>query len=239
MVRDDVPLHIMNTFKKTEPWFATEKILREYMARARPYLKGRMLDAGCGAGRYKDLFAFDSYVGLEYNEKFQPDVVGDLRDTPFEDEEFDSILNNQVLEHIDDTHRVFSEFRRILKPGGHVCITVPFIARTHEVPHDYWRMSEYGIRYLFERYGFEEVQITNMGGFLTTQAYLWQFWLWEKLGKGRLRRLIRKPLMWISNHVFVFLHKIDRDKTTPFNYIAIGRKKSGQDGSGNVTPLRA
>src|SRR5215510_9410269 len=104
----------MNTFGKTEPWYATEKILRDYMVLARPYLKGRMLDAGCGAQRYKDLFDFDSYVGLEFNEKFNPDVVGDLRNTAFKDEEFDSILNNQVLEHIDDTHRVFSEFNLIL-----------------------------------------------------------------------------------------------------------------------------
>jgi SAM-dependent methyltransferase len=216
----------MNTFKKTEPWFATEEILRHYMAPARPYLIGRMLDAGCGAQRYKDLFNFESYVGLEYNEKFNPDVVGDLRSMPFDDEEFDSILNTQVLEHIDDTYRVFSEFRRVLKPDGYLCITVPFIARTHGIPHDYWRISEYGIRYLFQRYGFEEIEIRNMGGFLTTQAYLWQFWLWERLGKNRITRLLRAPMIWISNHFFLFLHKIDRDKTTPFNYIAIGRKKS-------------
>jgi SAM-dependent methyltransferase len=222
----------MNTFRKTEPWFATEIILRDFMVRARPYLTGRMLDAGCGAQRYKDVFAFDTYVGLEYNEHFQPDVVGDLRETPFEDKEFDSILSNQVLEHIDDTHRVFSEFQRILKPGGFLCITVPFIARIHEAPHDYWRMSEYAIRYLFSKHGFEEIEIANMGGFLTTQAYLWQFWLWEQLGNYRLGKLIRKPLMWFCNHLFLFLHKIDRDKTTPFNYIAIGRKKGEPSDAG-------
>jgi ubiquinone/menaquinone biosynthesis C-methylase UbiE len=101
-----------------------------------------MLDAGCGAQRYKNMFEFDSYFGLAFNEDFKPDVVGDLRQMPFPSGEFDSILNNEVLEHIDDTYSVFSEFHRVLKPGGYLCITVPFIARTHEVPHDYWRMSE-------------------------------------------------------------------------------------------------
>ena len=80
---------MMNTFKKTEPWYATEQILREYMLKARPYLTGRMLDAGCGFQRYKNMFHFDTYVGLEFSERFKPDVVGDLRDIPFEDEEFE------------------------------------------------------------------------------------------------------------------------------------------------------
>jgi SAM-dependent methyltransferase len=218
----------MITFRKSEPWYATEVILRRYMDRARPYLRGRMLDAGCGAQRYKDMFEVDSYVGLEFNDDFKPDVVGDLRRMPFSNGEFDSILNNQVLEHIDDTHSVFSEFHRVLKPGGYLCITVPFIARTHEVPHDYWRISEFGIRYLFMRYGFEEIEIRNMGGFLTTQAYLWQFWLWERLSGNRVTRLIRKPMMWMGNHMFLLLHHIDRDRTTPFNYLAIGRKIENQ-----------
>jgi len=223
----------MNTFSKTEPWYATEKILRKFMMLARPYLKGHMLDAGCGAQRYKDLFDFDSYIGLEFNDSFKPDVVGDLRATPFKDNEFDSILNNQVLEHIDDTHSVFAEFQRILKPGGYICITVPFIARTHEIPHDYWRISEYGIRYLFKRHGFEEIIIKNMGGFLTTQAYLWQFWLWEKLARNVITKMIRKPIMWISNNIFIFLHHADKDKTTPFNYLAIGKKLSDPEKTTN------
>jgi SAM-dependent methyltransferase len=196
-----------------------------------------MLDAGCGAQRYRDIFEFDSYVGLEFNDDFKPDVVGDLRQMPFPNAEFDSILNNQVLEHIDDTHSVFSEFHRVLKPGGYLCITVPFIARTHEVPHDYWRISEFGIRYLFKRYGFEEIEISNMGGFFTTQAYLWQFWLWERLSGNRIMRLIRKPMMWIGNHMFLLLHRVDRDRTTPFNYLAIGRK-SEQVGTANAVKPR-
>ena len=154
----------MNTSKRTEPWYATEEILKRYLLRAKPYLKGRMLDAGCGASRYKDLFDYHEYVGLEFSENFKPTVVGDLRDMPFGDCAFDSILNNQVLEQIDDTHAV--------RPGGYLCITAPFISRTHGVPHDYWRFSEYGMRYLFERHGFAEIDIVNMGGFLTTQAYL-------------------------------------------------------------------
>ena len=215
----------MNSFPKTQPWYFTETILRSYLARARPFLTGRMLDAGCGGQRYKDLFEFKEYIGLDMNATLSPNVVGDLRDMPFEAGEFDSILNNQVLEHVDDTHAVFSEFRRVLRSGGHLCITVPFIGRTHGVPHDYWRFSEYGLRFLFQRYGFDEVIIENMGGFLTTQAYLWMFWAWERLSRSRWQRSVRLPLMLWGNCVCLIIYKIDHDRTTPFNYLAIGKKQ--------------
>jgi SAM-dependent methyltransferase len=213
-----------NSFPRTQPWYFTEEILRSYMLSARPYLTGSLLDAGCGARRYKDMFATKEFVGIEINDKFSPDVVGDLREMPFKGGKFDSILNNQVLEHVGDTNAVFSEFHRVLKKGGHLCITVPFIARTHEVPHDYWRFSEYGLRFLFKRHGFEEVIIQNMGGFLTTQAYLWMFWLWEIFSRSRAKRCIRIPLMVFGNYAALFLHKIDHDQTTPFNYFAVARK---------------
>lgn len=215
----------MNSFKRSQPWFATESILRSYLARAVPYLTGRMLDAGCGQQRYKDIFRFESYVGVEYDDKFKPDVVADLRHLPFDDNEFDSILNNQVLEHIDDTHAVMSELTRVLKPGGYLCITVPFIGRLHGEPHDYWRMTEHGIRYLFRRHGLEEVEILNMGGFFTTQMFLWQFWIWERLARFKVLRAIRAGIMYVTNPMMLLVHKLDRDRSTPFNYLAIGRKR--------------
>jgi SAM-dependent methyltransferase len=214
----------MNTFKRTEPWFATEEILRSYLSRARPFLTGRLLDAGCGARRYRDMFEWESYVGLELDHRHNPDVVGDLRDMPFGSDVFDAILSNQVLEHVDDIHRAFREFHRVLKPGGYLCVTVPFIARTHELPHDYWRISEYGLRYLLSRHGFQEVEILGMGGFLTTQAYLWQFGTWNLLQKTRLGRLVAKPAMVVSNYLFIAIRRVERERTTPFNYYCLARK---------------
>lgn len=214
-----------NTFKKTKPWFATEEILRSYLVRARPFLKGKLLDAGCGSQRYRDLFAFDTYVGMEISEKFAPDVVGDIRKMPFGDNELGSILNSQVLEHVDDTHAVFSEFRRVLKPGSYLCITVPFIARIHEVPHNYWRISEFGLRYLFDWHGFEEIQILPMGGSLTTQAYLWQFKVWEKLQGSRLRRWLARRVMWFSNRLFLAVHRLDSETSTLLNYFCLAKKE--------------
>lgn len=214
----------MNTHKKSEPWYFTEKIIRKHMIKAVPYMKGRLLDAGCGKQRYKDLFKFDEYVGLEYNHKFKPDVIGDIRNLPFNNFEFDSILNNQVLEHIEDTDQVFREFHRILKSGGYICLTIPFIGRIHGSPFDYWRFSEFGIRHLFDKYGFKEVLIQPMGGFFTTQSYLWIFWFWEQLQGSRFKEVFRKFIIFFLNYIALIIYKIDRDTSTPYNYLAIGSK---------------
>ena len=50
------------------------------------------------------------------------------------------------------------------------------------------RLREYGLRFLFRQHGFDEILIENMGGFLTGQAYLWMFWVWEGLSDQELAR---------------------------------------------------
>lgn len=93
---------------------------------------------GCGTQRSKKLYRegkklFDNLVTLDVNEERNPDVVWDLRKhpLPFEDNTFDEIHAYEVLEHL--AHQgdfkfffnEFSEYHRILKPGGLFMATVP------------------------------------------------------------------------------------------------------------------
>ena len=45
-------------------------------------------------------------------------VRTEAEELPFEDESFDLVLGHAVLHHIPDLRRAFSEFRRVLRPGG-------------------------------------------------------------------------------------------------------------------------
>ena len=53
------------------------------------------------------------------------DVKADICDLPFEDDQFDVILCNHVLEHIPDDRRALSELYRVMKPGGWGVFQVP------------------------------------------------------------------------------------------------------------------
>jgi SAM-dependent methyltransferase len=68
-----------------------------------------------------------------------------------------------VIEHIWDTHNVFSETARILKPGGLFVSAIPFMHHVHGSPDDYNRYTESTYRKYAEKYGFELLYIEPLG----------------------------------------------------------------------------
>lgn len=65
---------------------------------------------------------------------------------------FDYIVCTEVLEHTLQPFRAVEELFRILKPGGHVFLTVPFNFRIHGPLPDCWRFTEHGLRQLFNSF---------------------------------------------------------------------------------------
>jgi SAM-dependent methyltransferase len=77
----------------------------------------------CFYNRFKKLTHID-YV-TAYLESPLADYHFDLHEIPFEENSFDMILCNHVLEHVTDDRKVMSEFLRVLKPGGFAILQVP------------------------------------------------------------------------------------------------------------------
>jgi len=50
-------------------------------------------------------------------------VLGDIEDMPFGDRKFDVVISNCVLNLVPDKTKAFNEIFRVLKPGGHFCVS--------------------------------------------------------------------------------------------------------------------
>ena len=72
---------------------------------------------------------FRNQKNLDYTttDLFSPlaDVKADICDLPFEDNQYDVILCNHVLEHIPDDTKAMQELYRVLKPGGMAILQIP------------------------------------------------------------------------------------------------------------------
>lgn len=171
------------------PFYLARKGLYREMTRYAPDLKGRLLDVGCGQKPYARLFDTDEYVGLEIDTpknrlRKHADQYYDGTRFPFPDASFDGVLCNQVLEHIFEPMTFLSEIRRVLRPGGRLLLTVPFVWDEHEQPWDYARYTSFGLRHLLESSGFilQEHRKVNADArviFQLANAYLYKV-LWTR-----------------------------------------------------------
>ena len=141
---------------------------------------GVVVDVGCGAQPYRGLLpASASYIGLDTadaQENFgytMPDVriIPPDGRWPVEDGTADTVLATETLEHVPDSDAFLSEARRVLRPGGHLIMTVPFAARWHYIPYDYWRFTPSSLSMLMERAGFSEIVVLGRGNAGSVACY--------------------------------------------------------------------
>jgi SAM-dependent methyltransferase len=126
---------------------------------------------GCGNvplyGVYRDIVTDNVCIDWEKSLHYNPhlDLTIDLREElPFEDQSFDTILLTDVLEHIAEPEKVMSESARLLRPSGKLIVGVPFLYWVHEQPHDYYRYTEFALRFLCDRHGLQVAELEPYGG---------------------------------------------------------------------------
>ncbi len=145
------------------PFYFARKGLANHLKDLAVNITGKTLDIGCGTKPYKGLYQSSEYIGLEIDtsknrEANQADVFYDGNDFPFNDAIFDSVVANEVFEHVFNPDDFLSEMSRVIKQNGQVLLTMPFVWDEHEQPFDFARYSSFGIKSLLERHGFEVVE---------------------------------------------------------------------------------
>lgn len=131
---------------------------------------GRVLDVGGGDGassywRFMRTRRWHRVTTLDIDPASGADVVLDLEKDhlPFQESHFDTILLFNVLEHVGAGDEVLKKLHAVLRPGGSLLCVVPFLVGVHPNPRDYVRLTDEGLRELFERVGFLNVEITPIG----------------------------------------------------------------------------
>lgn len=201
------------------PYFFIRRAILRGIKQNAPLLKGKLLDFGCGSKPYRSLFEVEEYLGVDFeneghsHENEEIDIYYDGQQLPFERDHFDSILCSEVFEHVFNLPDILSELNRVLKPGGKMLVTCPFVWKEHEVPHDYARYTLFALEDLFQKKGFRVIVKGKGGNFAETLAQLTVLFLHDTV-YGKVARIpIVKHLgifflMVIPNLCGRFLSKI-------------------------------
>jgi SAM-dependent methyltransferase len=144
-----------------------------------PSVRGTAVDVGCGAQPYRELFDSRAvYIGIDSAEA-KANFGYEVPDTryfsgsiwPLDDRAADFILCTETLEHVLEFRSFLKEALRCLMPGGRILLTVPFSARWHYIPFDYWRFTPSSLKVLLSEAGFSNIAVYARGNAVTVACY--------------------------------------------------------------------
>lgn len=150
-----------------DPHYLARSTIVAALSELAPTVKGNMIDLGSGHSRgYEGLFKayVREYLCIDWQYAENVDLCADCYDIPLPDAYADTILSTQMLEHLVTPERMLKEAHRLLKPGGSLILTAPMVWGLHEEPIDFYRYTEYGLRYLLQHAGYRDISIQPLEG---------------------------------------------------------------------------
>lgn len=181
------------------------------------------IDVGSGPERLGEEF-----INVDMFPFPEVDIVSDATTLPFRDNSIDAAVSESVFEHVPDAYKVAGEMIRVVKPGGYIYVSAPFIHPYHASPDDFNRWTISGLKHLFP-----DIEIIKSGvrsgpwsAFLMFLAY----WLGVIFSFGSKKiapflahvfMLVLGPLKYID---YFFMMMPGADAVAAHLYI-LGRKK--------------
>lgn len=216
-------LHNWLIFKVVNP------IIHESIRR---YASGTLVDIGCGEKPYASIAEahVTSYIGIDFPGTLHSgravDVYATAYDTALMAESCDTVLCTYALEHLEEPDAAIAEVARILKIEGIAIYTVPLFWHLHEEPRDFYRYTKYGLDYLFQKNGFEIIQLKAMTGFWVTFLQELVYYLWGLRAGGRSNPLwwLIPPLAFLIQLTGYLLRNVDNSELYTCEYLVVARK---------------
>jgi SAM-dependent methyltransferase len=184
-----------------------------------------VLDVGGRIQPYRPLLEgrLRHYVAVDLRRTPLVNVVARGEHLPIASSQFDLVICTQVLEYVADPRAAVAEFFRVLKPGGHLMLSVPSLC-PRDAGEECWRFLPAIVRELLR--GFNEAEVVPEGGsvtgwFRTINAGLNIF------VRYRLARwLFRRTLCPVVNLAGAFFEAVsgNRNDQLAANYCARARK---------------
>lgn len=200
----------LNAKKLPFSYYLVRKSLLAAVTELKPKLHGSIVDLGCGTMPYKKfLFSekIETYIGVDLKEAdYQPDIYWDGKTIPLSDSSADFVIATEFFEHYFETELVLSEIKRILKPGGTLFFTVPWVWPLHEVPYDYHRFTPFALGKKVELVGFSNSVIKPLGGVNYHFALSLSLWFENSLSLKKqaiLKPFARQIITWLMKRDYM------------------------------------
>jgi SAM-dependent methyltransferase len=101
------------------------------------------------------------YVNLDIQEGEGVNIVDDACEmSKVADESYGSVMCTETLEHVNYPFKVITQCMRVLKPGGVILVSAPFLYPEHG-KYDLWRFTPQGIKFLMK--DFEMIEFRELG----------------------------------------------------------------------------
>lgn len=136
------------------------------------------------------LLAHSNIELIESDISFGPrtTIICDAHSIPFEDNSFDGVIVQAVLEHVVDPWQCVAEIGRVLTENGLVYAETPFMQQVHAGCYDFTRFTYLGHRRLFRK--FEEIDSGAVCGSGMALAWAYQYFLLSFTNSRFWQRLI-------------------------------------------------
>ncbi|MDR3128694.1 MAG: class I SAM-dependent methyltransferase [Tannerellaceae bacterium] len=196
-----------------------------------------VLDIGCGNKPYEEYIQglinpkeqTARYTGCDIVQSSaqKVDIICEATNIPEPSGTYDIVLCTQVIEHVFEHQKVFSEAYRLLKPGGYFIVSGPMVWSLHEEPYDFYRFTKYGFCELLTGSGFSIVHEKMGGGQWATFGQMFLHITSISAKNKFLRKILHvfcKPTVLFSNLFFPWIDKKFNNANYTLNYLFVGKK---------------
>lgn len=200
------------------------EIIKSQIGRIGPIGQIKILDVGCGAGRWmeemgkmlpgSEIWGIDkepAAINFCRERKLTNLKIASAENLPFPDSSFDLVTCLDLLEHVEDDKKAIFEFHRVLKPKGLLIISAP----AYKKLFSYWdkmlqhkrRYEDKEIRDMLEKQKFKIIKLMHSNFFIFLPSLLIRFLKSKKKGAREFSDFM--PVPSFLNKFLIFLYRLE------------------------------